>query len=212
LKDPEIREKLSKEQRISRDWNGIMVAFAKKNPQYNGKTIAEIANERKVKPADAAYDLLVAEETQVQTVVYGMTEEDVKLVMKSNIGMVGSDGSAISPSGILGKGKPHPRYYGTFPRVLGKYVREEKVISLEEGIRKMTSAPAQRLGLADRGLLKEGFKADVTVFDPETILDNATFTDPHRFPSGIPYVICNGVFVIDKGKHTGKLPGRALRK
>ena len=212
LRDPKTREKMAKEQRISRDWNGIQVVYVKNNPQYNGKTIADIAKERGVSPVDASYDLLLAEETQVPTVIFGMTEEDVKLVMRSHIGMVGSDGSAISPKGILGRGKPHPRFYGTFPRVLGKYVREEKVIPLEEGVRKMTSAPAQRLGLKDRGLLKEGFKADITIFDPETIMDNATFTEPHRFPSGIPYVICNGVFVINKGKHTGKLPGRTLRK
>jgi len=109
-------------------------------------------------------------------------------------------------------GKPHPRYYGTFPRVLGKYAREEKVITMEEAVRKMTGAPAQRLGLKDRGLLREGYKADIVVFNPETVKDEATFADPHRFPTGIPYVACNGVFTIDKGKHTGKLPGRTLRR
>jgi len=144
--------------------------------------------------------------------MFGMAEEDVKYVMRSPIGMVGSDGSAISPEGILGIGKPHPRYYGTFPRVLGKYAREEKVITMEEAVRKMTSAPAQRLGLKDRGLLREGYKADVVVFNPETVKDEATFADPHRFPTGIPYVVCNGAFTVDKGKHTGALPGRTLRK
>ena len=212
LRDPELRKRMWKEQRMDRDWNGVLVVFAKNNPQYNGKTIADIAKEQGKKPHDAAYDLLLAENTIVPAVMFGMSEKDVKYVMRSPIGMVGSDGSAISPNGILGIGKPHPRYYGTFPRVLGKYAREEKVISMEEAVRKMTSAPALRLGFKDRGLLREGYKADVVVFDPLTVKDEATFTDPHRFPSGIPYVVCNGVFTIDKGKHTGKLPGRMLRK
>jgi N-acyl-D-amino-acid deacylase len=212
LRDPELRKRMAKEQRIERDWDGVLVVYAKNNPQYNGKTIAEIAKEQGKKPHDAACDLLLAENTVVPSVMFGMAEEDVKTVMRSHIGMVGSDGSAISPKGILGIGKPHPRYYGTFPRVLGKYVREEKVISMEEAVRKMTSAPAQRLGLNDRGLLREGYKADVVVFDPETVKDEATFAEPHRFPTGIPYVVCNGVFTVDKGKHTGKLPGRTLRR
>ena len=125
--------------------------------------------------------------------------------------MVGSDGSATAPWGILGRGKPHPRFYGTFPRVIGQYVREG-VLSLQEAVRKMTSAPAQRLGLGDRGLLRESFKADVTVFDPGKVKDEATFVDPHRFASGLPYVMVNGEFVVDGGEHTGALPGRALRK
>jgi len=212
LRDPELRKRMAREQRLERDWDGVLVVFAKNNPQYNGKTITEIAKEQGKKPHDAACDLLLAENTVVPTVMFGMTEEDVKYVMRSPIGMVGSDGSAISPNGILGLGKPHPRYYGTFPRVLGKYAREEKVICMEEAVRKMTSAPAQRLGLKNRGLLREGYKADIVVFDPETVRDEATFTNPHKFPTGIPYVICNGVFTIDKTKHTGKLPGRMLRK
>jgi N-acyl-D-aspartate/D-glutamate deacylase len=117
----------------------------------------------------------------------------------------------MSPDGVFGKGKFHPRYYGTFPRVLGYYVKSG-VINLEEALRKMTSAPAQRLGMKDRGLLKEGFIADITIFDPDTVNDEATFTDPHRYASGIPYVIVNGVVVIDKGKHTGALPGKPLVK
>ena len=212
LRDPELRKRMWKDQRIDRDWDGVLVVFAKNNPQYNGKTIADIAKEQGKKPQEAAYDLLLAENTVVPAVMFGMSEEDVKYVMKSPIGMVGSDGSAISPNGILGIGRPHPRFYGTFPRVLGKYAREEKVISMEEAIRKMTSAPALRLGLKYRGLLREGFKADVVVFDPLTVKDEATFADPHRFPNGIPYVVCNGVFTIDKGKHTGALPGKMFRK
>jgi len=212
LKDPVTRERMTREQRIERDWDGILVVYAKNNPSYNGRTMADIAKEQGKSPVDAAYDLLIAEETQVPCVMFGMSEEDVARVMRSPVGMFGSDGSAISPRGTLGRGKPHPRYYGTFPRVLAKYVREERVLSLEEAVRKMTSAPAQRLGLKGYGLLREGYRANVVVFDPEKVKDEATFTDPHRYASGIPYVICNGVFVIDRGKHTGRLPGRALRK
>jgi N-acyl-D-amino-acid deacylase len=125
--------------------------------------------------------------------------------------MVGSDGSAATPWGILGRGKPHPRFYGTFPRVIGHYVREG-VLSLQEAVRKMTSAPAQRIGLWDRGLLREGFMADITVFDPGKVKDEATFVGPHRFASGIPYVMVNGELVVDGGEHSGGLPGRTLRK
>jgi N-acyl-D-aspartate/D-glutamate deacylase len=143
--------------------------------------------------------------------MFGMNEEDVRRVMQSPHGMVGSDGSAITQEGVWADMKPHPRYYGTFPRVLGHYVREG-VISLQEALRKMTSAPAQKMGFKDRGALREGYKADVTVFDPATVKDEATFTDPQRYASGIPYVLVNGVPVIDEGDYTGALPGRALRK
>jgi N-acyl-D-aspartate/D-glutamate deacylase len=131
--------------------------------------------------------------------------------MQSPHGMVGSDGSAISPEGIWVDTKPHPRNYGTFPRVLGHYVREG-VISVQEALRKMTSAPAQKMGFKDRGVLREGYKADVTVFDPATVKDEATYNDPHRYASGISYVLVNGVPVIENSEYTGALPGKPLRK
>jgi N-acyl-D-amino-acid deacylase len=151
------------------------------------------------------------ENTQVPSVMFGMNEEDVRRVMKSPYGMVGSDGSAISPQGIWEKMIPHPRLYGTFPRVLGYYVREG-VISLPEAVRKMTGAPAQKMGFKDRGLLREGYVADITVFHPDYVRDVATFTDPQRYAAGIPYVIVNGEVVIEKAEHTGALPGKALRR
>jgi N-acyl-D-amino-acid deacylase len=212
LKDPETRKRMLSDLQLDRDWENIMIIYAKTHPTYAGKFVTEIAQIEKKDPGDAALDLLIAEETQVPTVMFGIGEEDIARVMRSPFGMVGSDGSAISPKGILGKGKPHPRYYGTFPRVLGHYSRERKVITLQDAVRKMTSAPALRLGLKDTGLLREGYRASITVFNPETVKDEATFTDPHRFPTGIPYVIVNGTLVVDKGKHTGKLPGKALRK
>jgi N-acyl-D-amino-acid deacylase len=211
LKDPKIREKMRDQLRPDKEWNQIMVAYAKNHPKYNGKNIEEIAELENKDPYDSVCDLLIAENNQVQIVSFGMDEEDVRRVMRSPFGMVGSDGSAISPDGILGQGNPHPRYYGTFPRVLGYYVREE-VLSLPEAVRKMTSAPAQKLGIKDRGLLRQGYKADLVIFDPDNIKDKATFTNPHQYPSGIPFVIVNGKIVVEKGEHTGALPGKTLRK
>ena len=212
LRDPEIRRRIKEgPATVTRDWAAVVIASAKNHPHYEGKSIAEIAELEGKDGMDVAFDLLLAEDAQVAIVSFGMSEEDVRRVMVSAHGMVGSDGRAVAPRGVLGTGKPHPRYYGTFPRVLGHYVREG-VLSLQDAVRKMTSAPAQRLGIRDRGLLREGFKADITIFDPATVKDEATFTDPHRYASGIPYVIVNGVVVIDSGEHTGALPGSALRK
>jgi N-acyl-D-amino-acid deacylase len=212
LRDPEIRRKIKDgPATVTRDWASVMIASTKNHPQYEGKTVAEVAELEGKDEMDTVFDLLIAEEAQVAIVSFGMSEEDVRRVMRSPFGMVGSDGSAVAPKGILGRGKPHPRSYGTFPRVIGHYVREG-VITLQEAVRKMTSAPAQRLGLRDRGLLREDYKADIVVFDPATVEDEATFTDPHRFASGILYVIVNGSVVVDGGEHTGALPGRVLRK
>jgi N-acyl-D-amino-acid deacylase len=140
-----------------------------------------------------------------------MCERDMRAVLRHSVSMIGSDSSATAPYGVLGKGKPHPRTYGTFPRVLGEYVRRKKLLTLEDAIRKMTSFPAQKLRLKDRGLLRKGMWADVTVFDPEKIRDKATYASPHQYPVGIKYVIVNGKVVIANGKHTRELPGKALR-
>ena len=212
LKDQSMRERLKNELRLRYSWTEILVTSADNNPQYNGKNIQEVADIMNTDPMNALFDLLILENTQVPSVMFGMDEEDVKRVMKSPYGMVGSDGSAISPSGIWENTVPHPRLYGTFPRVLGHYSRDEKVIPLQEAVRKMTSAPAQKLGFKDRGLIREGYKADITIFDPHKIRDVATFTDPQQYPVGIPYVMVNGEIVIEKGEHTGALPGKTLRK
>jgi len=212
LRDPETRRSIAEDPATStREPEAVMVVFARNHPHYEGKTLSEIARLEGKETTDAVFDLLLAEEAQVSIVSFGMCEDDVRRVMRSPHMMVGSDGRAVAPRGILGRGKPHPRYYGTFPRVLGHYVREG-IISLHEAVRKMTSMPAQRLGLRDRGLLREGFRADIAIFDPERVRDEATFTDPHRFASGIPYVIVNGAIVVDSSEHTGALPGRALRR
>ena len=140
-----------------------------------------------------------------------MSEEDIRRIMAARYTMIGTDAWGVNPAGVPGYGKPHPRYYGTYPRILGKYVREEGVLTLEDAVRKMTSFPAQRLGLTDRGLLKEGMWADIVVFDAERVIDKATYQEPHQFPEGIPYVMVNGRIVVKDGQQTGALPGKVLR-
>ena len=130
--------------------------------------------------------------------------------MRHPMVVVGSDGSSLKPEGVLGQRQVHPRSYGTFPRVLGRYVREERVLSLEEAVKKMTSITADRFGLTDRGVIREGAWADLVLFDADTVIDKATFTEPHQYPVGIPYVVVNGQVVIDQDVYTGALPGRVL--
>ncbi len=192
-------------------WKGVLVASVNKpeNKKYEGKRMSEVAAEMKKDPVDALCDLLVSEEGRVSAIYFAMSEADVRLGMQQPWVSIGSDGSAVNPS-MSWVGKPHPRWYGTHPRVLGRYVRVEKVLTLPDAIRKMTSLPAQILGFDDRGLLKPGFAADIVVFDPETVLDQATFEDPHQYPVGIETVIVNGQVVIDQGNHTGARPGRVL--
>jgi N-acyl-D-amino-acid deacylase len=195
-------------------WEGCLVASVKSagNKPFEGKSVADIAKMTGKKPADVVFDLLVDEEGSVPAVYFLMSEDDVRYAMKVPWVSIGSDGSAVRPDGPLGSGKPHPRWYGTFPRVLGKYVREEHVLTLEEAVRKMTSLNAEKLGIGDRGLLREGKKADVTVFDAARVIDRATFENPHQYPTGIEYVIVNGVPVLEKGEHVGSKPGKILRK
>jgi N-acyl-D-aspartate/D-glutamate deacylase len=196
------------------DWDGCVVASVKleRNEQYEGKSVVEIAQLMGKKPVDAVFDLLLDEGGSVPAIYFLMDEEDVRYAMRIPWVSFGSDGSAVRPEGPLGQGKPHPRWYGTFPRILGKYVREEEVLTLEQAIQKMTFLNAAKLGIRDRGLLAEGKKADVTIFDPLTVVDRATFQNPHQYPLGIEYVIVNGVLVLDAGEHTGAKPGRILRK
>ena len=149
---------------------------------------------------------------EVESVMDNRTEEDMRSFLAHPLSIVGSDGTAISPDGIWSVTQPHPRIYGTHPRVLGHYVREEGVLSLEDAVRKMTGFPAERIGLRDRGRVEEGLAADLVVFDPETVVDVATYQDPHRFPEGIPHVFVNGEAIVRDGELTGALPGRVLRR
>jgi dihydroorotase/N-acyl-D-amino-acid deacylase len=192
-------------------WHGVLVASLQKaeNKKYEGKRMDEVAKEMGKDPLDALCELLISEGGSAEAVYFSMSEPDVELAMKQPWLGVGSDGVAVSPA-MTFIGKPHPRFYGTFPRVLGVYVREKKVLTLPDAIRKMTSFPAQITGLTDRGLLRPGMAADITIFDPKTVTDKATFENPLLYPMGIPYVIVNGVVVISQGQHTGAKPGRVL--
>ena len=211
LRDPAIRKRLRQEmEKPPGYWENVKISYCKINKDYEGMSIQEVVDLRKVDVYQAVFDLLCEEEATVSIVHFAMSEEDVRTVMQHEAVMIGSDGSALATYGVLHRGKPHPRSYGTFPRVLGKYAREEKVLSLEEAIRKMTALPAKKLGLTGRGLLAEGMWADITVFDPQIVRDTATFIDPHRYPDGIDYVLVNGTVVIEQGEHTGKLTGRVL--
>ncbi|HEY2740468.1 MAG TPA: D-aminoacylase [Thermoanaerobaculia bacterium] len=176
-----------------------------------GKTLAEIAKARGKDAIDTLFDLLIEDEAYTSVAVFGMTEPDVALALVQPWVSIDNDSEGTSTEGLLGKEHPHPRAYGTFPRILRKYVREEKKLRLEEAIRKFTALPAQRMGFADRGVLKAGMWADVVVFDPETVRDLATFENPNQLSQGMDYVLVNGVPVIDSGKMTGALPGKVLR-
>ena len=178
-----------------------------------GQSVEEIGGERGVEPAEAVLQMVEAEGGNVMTLVHNRVEEDVRYFLGHPLSMIGSDGRAISPHGFYGKGRPHPRFYGTYPRVLGRYVREQPaVLSLEGAVYKMTGFPARRLGFGNRGLVEVGMAADLVVFDSETVIDNATFDEPQRYPDGIPYVLVNGVAIVDGGRHTGARPGRVLRR
>ena len=187
-----------------------------------GRTLADIASERGVDPFTAYFDLLEASGAAGGVVGFYYNEEDIRNVLRHPRSMIGSDGYALAPYGVLGSGRNHPRSYGTFPMVFRKYVRgasrpelmydeAAKVVSLEEAVMKMTSAPASRLRLGDRGLIRAGCWADIVVFDPDAIADTATYIDPYRYPVGVEHVFVNGVQVIRDGEHTGALPGKTLR-
>jgi N-acyl-D-amino-acid deacylase len=199
--------------RQSGGWRGIVIGatHTEKNASLPGKNLEEIGRMREKDPANAFFDLLVEEHGQVTCMPFMMNEKDVQTALREPWVDIASDGSSVSTEGLLSAGHPHPRNFGTFPRILGHYVRDEKVLTLEDGVRRMTSLPAQRLGLKDRGLLREGYWADVVVFDPDRIGDMATFASPKQYPTGINYVVVNGRIVIDQGNHTGERPGMVLR-
>jgi N-acyl-D-amino-acid deacylase len=194
-------------------WRDVVVAAVKSdaNRWAEGMSVAAIADRWNISSVDALFRLLVEEHAKVAMVHFTLSEEDVETVMRQPYVMIGSDATARALSGPTRVGKPHPRTFGTMPRVLGRYVREKRVLTLEEAIRKMTSLAAWRLGLSDRGRIAPGMMADITLFDPETVTDTATFEDPFHLPEGIPHVFTNGVAVVDEGRITGNLPGKCLR-
>jgi N-acyl-D-aspartate/D-glutamate deacylase len=178
---------------------------------FEGKTLAQIATQLRASDFDTAVRLLGDSDGRVSMVFHTLEEPDVHRIFKAPFVMVASDGSAVAPYGRLAADYyPHPRNYGCFPRVLGEFVRQKKLVTLERAVKKMTSLPAARFGLEDRGLLRIGWRADVVVFDPKTIADRATFERPREYPAGIEYVFVNGGMVLERGEHTGKRPGRVL--
>jgi N-acyl-D-aspartate/D-glutamate deacylase len=224
LKDPAMRARIRKDMLTpSSDWDNewdeipgpeaILIGVVQ-NPKLlplQGKRLSEIAKMWNKDPMDALFDLLIEDNAFTGVAVFGMSEPDVALVLQQPWVSIDNDSSGTSPEGILGQEHPHPRAYGTFPRILRKYVREEKKLTLEDAIRKMSALPAQRMRLTDRGVLKAGMWADVVVFDPATVRDVATFENPNQLSQGMEYVLVNGVPVIDSGKMTGALPGKVLR-
>jgi N-acyl-D-aspartate/D-glutamate deacylase len=176
-----------------------------------GKSLAALAAQRRKPPAETMLDLLVAHDAAVSVVLFTQAEHNVQKALKQPYVMIGSDSLGLSAGAGPHAGHPHPRMYGTFPRVLAKYARDAGLFSFEAAIAKMTGMPAAKLGLRSRGLLREGHFADLAMFDPEAVGDQATFEDPHRYPSGIPYVIINGNVVVDAGQFNSRPAGRILR-
>jgi len=222
---PEVRDRLKREIETGSEgwwniieasggWDGIVLVNARneENAHFEGMTIADIAEATGTDPADAAWDLVAEGQGRVMAIFHMMSEEDVQWALQRPWTSIGSDaGAALTPGVVDGLGLPHPRSYGTFPRILSRYVRETGTLTLEEAIRKMTSWPATRMGLARRGVLREGAWADITIFDLDAISDRATYEEPVLFPVGIEYVLVNGVVVIENGgTHTGARPGHVL--
>jgi N-acyl-D-aspartate/D-glutamate deacylase len=193
-------------------FEGVQIASvpADKDQSLVGKRLSQIAAERKQDNWDTLFALLTENEGRVGALYHMMSEDDVKAAMQYPWVSVGTDSAAIKPEGELGRGQPHPRSYGTFPRILGRYVREEKVLGLPDAIRKMTSLAASQMKLAERGTIREGYFGDVVVFDPATVADKATFDRPHQYPVGIETVLVNGVITVRNGTHTGARAGQAL--
>ncbi len=192
-------------------WDKIIITNCK-NSSYVGKSIAEIAGPQGKDGFDACFDILLENKGQVRIIFFNIGDEDLERIMRHPAGMVGSDSSSGATDGPLARGKPHPRGYGTFVRVLGHYVREKGVISLPEAIRKMTMMPAQKLRLFDRGLLRPGMKADIVVFDEVKVVDRSTYLDPLQYPVGIDTVIVNGRVTVERGVNTGEKAGVVIRR
>ena len=223
LRDPATREKIKGQvQTPSDEWENmylatggpehiLLAAFkSEKLKPLTGKTLAEVAKMRRKDPIDTAMDLIAEDDSRIGTIYFFISEDNIKKELAKPWISFGSDEASQAPEGVFLKSNPHPRAYGNFARVLGKYVRDEKVISLAEAVRRLSALPATNLGLDHRGFIKEGMFADIVVFDPATISDRATFEKPHQYAVGVKHVFVNGVQVIKDGEHTGAKPGRAL--
>ncbi|MCK4943764.1 MAG: amidohydrolase family protein, partial [Candidatus Aminicenantes bacterium] len=218
LKKPSLQTKFRKhmkkyEQKIG-SWEKVLISdvSTQKNKIYEGKNILEASKAARKNPFEFIRDLLIEEENRVGKIVFYGREENLKEILSHPLVVIGADGSAVAPYGILNKGNPHPRLYGTFPRVLGRYARQEKIFTLARAIQKMTSLTARKFNLHRRGQIRQGYFADLTLFDPDTVMDSAVWTQPKQYPKGIETVIVNGRIVVDKGNHTGVLAGKILKK
>ncbi len=224
LKDPTIRQRVRREMTTPTNaWESLylaagspdrvlLVAFKQdKLKPLTGKTLAEVAKMRGKTPEETAMDLVIEDDSRVGTVYFLMSEDNIRKQLKLPWVSFDSDAESVAPEGVFLKSNPHPRAYGNFARLLGRYVRDEKLMPLEEAIRRLTSLPAANLKLDRRGLLKAGHYADVVVFDPRTIQDHATFDKPHQYSTGMTHVFVNGVQVLKAGEHTGATPGRFVR-
>jgi N-acyl-D-amino-acid deacylase len=232
LKDPAQRGRMRREIRagppgwynhylaVGGDWSRMLLSadLSPGNDRFEGQTMDKILARRAEgrtpapDPLDEMFDFLIEERGSIPTIYAHHTEEDMNLALRQPWTSIGSDGSALAIEGPLRRGHPHPRSFGTFPRVLGVYVRDRHLLTLEDAVRKMTSLNASKLGLRDRGLLRAGASADVTVFDPARVGDRATYEEPFRYGEGVEYVVVNGRVVLDRGSPTGDRPGRALRR
>jgi N-acyl-D-amino-acid deacylase len=223
LEDPATRQKIAEEARTpSNKWENLYLAAgsadrvllvgfkSEKLKPLTGKSLAEVAKMRGKDPIETIMDLILEDRSRVGTVYFLMDEENIKKELRQPWVSLGSDGASMATEGVFLKSSTHPRAYGNFARLLGKYVREEKVISLTDAVRRLTGLPATNLGLDHRGFLKTGMFADVVVFDPATIADRATFENPHQYSVGVKHVFVNGIQVVKDSEHTGAKPGRAL--
>ena len=223
LQVPELRQRLFEEMtRPGEDWDNYFLQAGPDNirllgfksehlKSLTGKTLQEVADERGIHPAMAAMDLVVEDDSRVGVAYFSMTEENVRKKLTVPWVSFGSDAEASATEGVFLKSSKHPRAYGTFARVLGRYVRDEGIVSLQEAIRRMTSLPAENISIRDRGRLQNGYFADIVIFDADTVADHATFEEPHQYATGIEHVFVNGVQVLRNGEHTGATPGRVVR-
>ena len=216
LKDYKTRDKIKtellKKYPSNSYWDSVMISqgVTAKNKETEGKSVKKGAEIFKKDVIDFLFDILIEENLEVDAIYFSMSEDNMKRILKKDYVMIGSDSGARSTDGLLGLGLPHPRTFGTFPRVLGKYCRDEKLFDLPTAIYKMTSYPCKRIGIKDRGLIKEGYFADLVIFNPDTISDTATYESPKNYPKGIEYVIINGKITVNNGNHTGAKAGRIL--
>ncbi len=194
-------------------WDCVQISISPHLPQHAGRTIGALAAERGQDPIDTVADYLVDDKGATRILVTSISEDDIREIVASPLALVGSDGNCVATYGTVSQGLPHPRFYGTFPRIIGHYVGEQELLSLELAVHKMTGATARALKLKDRGLIREGYRADVTIFDPADFRDRATYADPHQYPTGRrTTVIVNGTLVVENATHTGALPGTVLRR